>query len=210
MRKTLVSAILLGCAAFGAHAASAQSTPDSGAPDRGATFRGIRIEGNIGGDRFRSQGRHHDKLGYGATVGWDGMIAKRFVFGPEASFWRANDWNEICGPGSAGGTVCQKSFEEWSVGGRVGMLVTPNLLVFGRGAYVTNEQRKRFDAPAGQTGYYDHYNTNGYQVGGGVEYSLGRDVMHMPLYVGAQYVYSQYHDHTSRQRVMGSIGIRFK
>lgn len=212
MRKTLLTIAALGLTAFGAQAASAQDTAasDTSVQDSNPTFRGIRIEGNVGGDRFQSQGRHRDKLGYGATIGFDGVIGNKIVVGPEGSYWRANDWNEICAGGKSGGTVCQKSFEEWGAGVRAGYLVSPNFLVYGKGGYVNNEQRKSFAAPAGQTGFYDHYSSDGYQVGGGVEYSLGRDVMKMPLFVGAQYVFSQYSDHTSRQRVMGTIGFHFK
>jgi outer membrane immunogenic protein len=217
MRNTLLTVAALGMAAFGAQAASAQDTSvsdssvqDSSVQDNNPTFRGIRIEGNAGGDRFQSQGRHRDKFGYGATVGFDGVIGDKIVVGPEASYWRSNDWTEICAGGTRGGNVCQKSFQEYGAAVRAGYLVTPNFLVYGKGGYVNNEQRKSFNAPVGQTGYYDHYTTDGYQVGGGVEYSLGRDVMKMPLFVGAQYVFSQYSDHTSRQRVMGSIGFHFK
>jgi outer membrane immunogenic protein len=218
MRKALLSAVAFGLVAFGAQAASAQDTTvtdtsmqdSSSTTDTNPTFRGFRVEGNIGGDRFQSQGRHRDKFGYGATVGFDGVIGDRIVVGPEASYWRANEWNEICAGGRTGGTICQKSFQEYGAAVRAGYLVTPNFLVFGKGGYVNNEQRKSFSAPAGQTSFYDHYSTDGYQVGGGVEYSLGRDVMKMPLYVGAQYVFSQYNDHTSRQRVMGTIGFHFK
>jgi len=69
-------------------------------------------------------------------------------------------------------------------------------------------QRKRFVAAPGGSSYYDHFGTDGYQVGGGVEYTVteGR----VPAYVNLQYVYSQYNDHTSRQRVMAGVGIRFK
>ncbi len=59
---------------------------------------------------------------------------------------------------------------------------------------------------------YDHYNTDGYQLGGGVQYGMGSRFSGplSGLYVSAQYVYSQYDDHTSRQRVMGGVGIHFK
>jgi len=207
MRKVLFSALALGLTALTAQAAFAQDTTT---PDSNSTFRGIRIEGNAGGDRFQSQGHHNDRFGFGGTIGFDGVIGDKIVIGPEGSYWHANDGSENCSGGQTGGTICHKSFEEWGAGVRAGYLVTPNFLVYGKGGYVDNEQRKRFTAPAGQTGFYDHFRTDGYQVGGGVEYSLGRDVMKMPLFVGAQYVYSQYNDHTSRQRVMGSIGFHFK
>ena len=170
------------------------------------SFRGVRIEGNVGGDRFQSQGVHDDNFGYGGTIGFDGVIGGKIVVGPEGSYWRANNWAENCTPGVAGGSICHKSFEEWGAAVRVGYLVSPKLLVFGKGGYVHNDQRQRFDAPAGQTSFYDHFGIDGYQAGGGVEYSLPN----LPVYVNAQYVYSQYSDHTSRQRLMAGIGFRFK
>jgi len=193
------------------------------AQDITTEFRGFRIEGNIGGDRFQSLGEHNTKLGYGATAGFDGVIAGKIVVGPEATYWRANNWSENCGSGVNGGSVCSKSFQEYGAAVRVGYLITPNLLVFGKGGYVNNEQRKRFDATSNlfyvngqivgpEKSYYNHGRTDGYQVGGGVEYTLG-DHMSSPLsglYVSAQYVFSDYYDHTSRQRAMGGVGIRFK
>jgi len=218
MRKALLSAVAFGLVAFGAQAASAQDTTvtdtstqdSSSATDNNPTFRGFRVEGNAGGDRFQSQGRHRDKFGYGATVGFDGVIANKIVVGPEASYWRANEWSENCSRGGGNSQICQKSFEEYGAAVRAGYLVTPNFLVYGKGGYVNNQQRKRIDSPTGQNIVYDRFSTDGYQLGGGVEYSLGKDVMKMPLFVGAQYVFSQYNDHTSRQRVMGTIGFHFK
>jgi outer membrane immunogenic protein len=206
MRKILM--VAAAAAALTAGAASAQEMTTTTAETTNSSFRGFRLEGNAGGDRFQSQGRHNDRFGYGGTIGFDGMIGDRIVVGPEGSFWTANDGNENCG-GSNGGSVCHKSFEEWGVAVRAGYLVTPRALVFGKAGYVNNEQRKRFDAnTVGQTSFYDHFRTDGYQVGGGVEYTIteGR----LPVYANAQYVYSQYNDHTSRQRVMGGIGVRFK
>lgn len=181
-----------------------------------SAFRGIRVEANAGGDRFQSQGEHNDKFGYGGTIGFDGVINDRFVIGAEGTYWRANKWTENCTSGINGGSVCQKSFEEYGAAVRAGYLMTPKLLVFGKGGYVTNDQRKRFD-PSGslfyvngqivgpETGYYNHGGTDGYQVGGGAEFSL-TDM----FYVDGQYVYSNYHDHTARQRVMAGVGVRFR
>jgi outer membrane immunogenic protein len=202
MRTSITTIAALGIIAMAAQTVSAQETT--------AKLRGIRVEGNVGGDRFQSQGAHNDKLGYGGTIGFDGVINDKIVIGPEASFWRANNWTENCTPGKTGGTVCNKSFEEWGAAVRAGYLVTPSFLVYGKGGYVNNEQRKRFDAPVGQRSYYDHFRTDGYQVGGGVEYTLSDPASKLPVFIGVQYVHSQYNDHTSRQRVMGSIGFRFK
>lgn len=175
------------------------------------SFRGFRIEGNAGGDRFQSEGHHNDKFGYGGTAGFDGQIGDKIVVGAEGSYWRANKWTENNTGGVNGGNIAHKSFEEYGAAVRAGYLFTPNLLVFGKGGWVTNDQRKRFDAPVGETSFYNHTGTDGYQVGGGVEYTLPSFTgVPLPIYVNAQYVYSNYDDHTTRQRLMGGIGIRFK
>lgn len=208
-----LSIIALAGLTLQAHAASAQMMTTE--------FRGFRAEGNVGYDRFQSEGTHTNKLGYGATVGFDGILAGKIVVGPEASFWRANNWTQNCTSGINGGSVCHKSFEEYGAAVRVGYLVTPDLLVFGKGGYVSNEQRKRFDATSNlyyvggqivgpETSYYNHGRTDGYQFGGGVEYSLTGLSLPLPVYVSGQYVYANYNDHTARQRAMLGIGVRFK
>jgi outer membrane immunogenic protein len=200
------SAFFVAIAALGFTATAAQAQ-DTTTSSNGTSFRGIRIEANAGGDRFQSQGNHNDKFGYGGTIGFDGQIGERIVIGAEGSYWRANDWNENCS-GASGGTVCHKSFDEYGAAVRAGVLATPQLLIFAKGGYVNNEQRKRLDTPTG--GYYDHFNTSGYQVGGGVEYSLSGEQTRLPIYANVQYVRSQYNDHTARQRVMAGVGLRFK
>lgn len=176
--------------------------------DNGTTFRGIRVEGNVGGDRFQSEGIHNDKFGYGGTVGFDGTIGGRFVIGAEGSYWRANKWNENCQVLPDTNDICHKAFEEWGAAVRAGVLVSPQLLVFGKGGYVNGEQRRRIDSAAGTTLVYDHYNADGYQLGGGVEYDMTS--FSLPIYTNLQYVYSNYHGHSARQRVMLGVGVRFK
>ena len=169
------------------------------------SFRGFRAEVQAGGDRFQSQGDHKDKFGFGGAIGFDGVIADKIVIGPEFGYWRARGENIT--PGVDGGVVANKSFQELSAGIRAGYLVTPKTLVYGYGGYADNEQRKSFSGilPDGSDGFYNHYHTTGYQVGGGAEYSL-TDM----FYVGAGYRYSNYGNHTSRQRLFASAGIRFK
>jgi len=202
MRKMILAAAAVGAAAMVSQAASAQEVT--------STFRGFRAEANVGGDRFQSQGTHNNSLGYGGTVGFDGVLNDKFVLGAEGSFWRGQGFPQNSTAGVNGGTVNHKSFEEWGGAFRAGYLMTPQLMVFGKGGYVVNEQRKSFNAPAGETSYYNHVNTAGYQLGGGVEYSPAEDLLPVPVYVNAQYVYSNYNDHTTRHRVMAGVGVRFK
>ncbi len=207
MRARLIIALLT--ASMAAHAACADvfSNPTS--------FRGFRVEGDIGGDRFGALSSHKSKLGYGVTVGFDGVIADKILVGAEGSYWRASKWEERCVPGVYTGSFCTKSFQEFGTAARIGYLVTPKLAVFGKGGWVSNEQRTRFDpvptllyingqiVPPQQP-FYRHGSENGYQLGGGAEYNL-TDM----FYVGAQYVYARYDNHTNRKRAFLSVGVRF-
>jgi outer membrane immunogenic protein len=194
---------------------AAALVPQSAFAQMDTSFRGFRIEGNIGGDRFKAEGDHRTKLGYGGTAGFDGVIADKIVVGAEGSYWRPKGDSSDCTDFN-GGTLCQRSERELGAAVRVGYLLAPALMIFGKGGYVSDRQRNSFFASSGfyvvngqivGPGYSarDRYSTDGYQAGGGVEYSL-TDM----FYVSGQYVYSRYHDHTSRQRAMFGAGIRFK
>ena len=196
---------------LGAQAASAFDI--GGVPTE---FRGFRIEGNVGGDRFQSEGVHNTKFGYGGTAGFDGVIAERFVIGVEGSYWRPHDGTQNCTSGINGGSVCHRSFEEYGSAVRAGYLVTPKILAFLKAGYVNNRQRKIFDPTSNlfyingqivgpEHGYDNHVHSDGFQAGGGVEYSV-TDL----VYIDAQYTYSGYDDHTARQRALIGVGIRFK
>ncbi|WP_395397506.1 outer membrane beta-barrel protein [Novosphingobium sp. BL-8A] len=206
IRSLTLAAVLIAGIASQPALAQDDSTPTTSS--NGTTFRGIRVEGNIGADRFRSEGTHNDEFGYGGTIGFDGTFGERIVIGAEGSYWRANNWNENCQGLPDDNSICHKAFEEWGAAVRAGYLVTPQLLVFAKGGYVNSEQRRRIDDPDGAQLVYDHYRADGYQLGGGAEYTITQG--RMPIYVNAQYVYSNYHGHTARQRLMGGVGIRFK
>jgi outer membrane immunogenic protein len=204
MRGYVIGSLLV--AMLVPQAASAQIT---------TSFRGFRLEGNVGGDRFKAEGDKNTKLGYGGTVGFDGVIADKIVVGVEGSYWRPNNGTEAC-TGFNGGALCQQSSHELGAAVRIGYLITPKLMVFGKGGYVNDTQRNSFLSTSGLyyvngsivgpgTSAKDRYSTDGYQAGGGVEYSLTS-----MFYVSEQYVYARYDDRTSRQRAMFGAGVRFK
>lgn len=208
--KALTLAVMITGGAVSQPAFAQNDTVDSATQvaENGTSFRGIRLEGNFGGDRFQSEGNHGNKFGYGGTIGFDGTIGERLVIGAEGSFWKPGSGNENSTALADGNRIDHKAFEEWGAAVRAGVLVSPQLLVFGKAGYVNGEQRKRIVGPTGGTLVYDHYRADGYQVGGGVEYTLTQGTL--PVYLSAQYVYSNYHGNSARQRVMGGVGIRFK
>ncbi len=199
--RFLSVALAAGVGLAAVSSVQAQDASTSGSSN-GTAFRGFRAEVQGGGDRFQSQGTHDDNVSWGGAVGYDGVIADKWVVGPEFSYWHGRGENVT--PGVAGGEVAHKSFQELGVGVRGGYLVTPKILVYGIGGFVDNEQRKAFSGVDGAGGFYNHVHTDGYQLGGGVEYSLTHHV-----YTGLGYRYSNYDDHTTRQRIYASAGLRF-
>jgi outer membrane immunogenic protein len=203
MKKLCIAALFAATTAL-ATAASAQ--------DMGTSFRGFRIEGDAGYDWAHSEGDHNSKFGFGGAVGFDGVIANRIVVGPEFSYWQPNNNRNTIVSGGPGGTLYHQQRDQLAGDVRVGYLVTPDFLVFGKGGYVSEAQRELFVAPAGQSGYFGRGHADGYQYGGGVEFTLHDKFSAVPggMYVSAQYVRSQFDNHTADNHAMGGIGIRFK
>jgi len=84
-------------------------------------------------------------------------------------------------------------------------------LVFGKGGYVNEAQRKLVVADDGASAY-SRGHADGYQYGGGVEFTLHDKFSAVPggVYVSAQYVRSQFDNHTADNHAMGGIGFRFR
>jgi outer membrane immunogenic protein len=202
--KQAIAMVLIGLAALPAPA-SAQS--------KGLRLRGIRIEANAGSDRFSANETGGTKFGYGAAVGVDGEIS-RFVIGVEASYWRDSTRPTNCLTGGAG-TFCSTADRDLGAAVRAGYAVSPALLLFGKAGVVRTRQREVFTS-AGGLFYVNgqlvaappstdaRFREDGYELGGGVEYSLSRH-----FYADAQYVHSRYRNRTSRNRVMAGLGYRF-
>jgi len=198
IKKVAIAALTLAVCGT---AASAQDT----------SFRGFRIEGQAGYDWAHSEGNSNGKFGFGGAAGFDGVIANRIVIGPEFNYWHENHGGNTVATGFDGGYVLHQQRDQ--IGGdiRVGYLVTPDFLVFGKGGYV-NEGQRRLIAYNDGSSSYGRGRADGYQYGGGVEFTLHDKFSAVPggLYVSAQYVRSQFDNHTADNHAMGGIGFRFK
>jgi outer membrane immunogenic protein len=204
MKKLCFVALLAATTAF-ASAASAQ--------DLNTSFRGFRIEGNAGYDWAHSEGDHNSKFAYGGSAGFDGVVADRIVIGPEFSYWHPNHSNNtVATPVGPAGTFFHQQRDQLAGDIRVGYLVTPDFLLFGKGGYVNESQREVLVAPTGQVASFRSGRADGYQYGGGVEFTLHDKFSAVPggVYVSAQYVRSQFDNHTADNHAMGGIGFRFK
>src|SRR5688500_4725277 len=129
LSKSAVSAIALATSLI-ATQASAQG------------LRGIRAEAQVGYSQFHANGHKDGQIGYGAAGGVDFDLGG-FIVGGEGTFWWAPAETEgVDGPGYAE----HKTFEEYGLALRAGVMASPSTLVYGKVGLVRNEQRKRFTA----------------------------------------------------------------
>ena len=168
---------------------------------QGIQLRGVRADAQVGIDRFYSEGNNDSHLAYGGALGVDTFVGDNFVLGVEGTFLNSRAENITRdGPGVAE----RKSFEEWGGAIRAGVMMTPSTLVYAKGGFVVNEQRKYFNADNPFGSYYNHYRTKGYVVGAGVEQMLGER-----LYVKAEGRYANYKTNSSRLTGLIGLGVLF-
>ena len=105
------------------------------------SLRGFRAEGQVGITSFHSEGSSKSKIGWGGAVGVDAYVANSFVLGAEGTYW---DSVRRTHGSMVRVSRNHKMFQEWGLGVRAGVMVTPSTLVYGKVAYVRDEQRKEF------------------------------------------------------------------
>jgi outer membrane immunogenic protein len=162
-------------------------------------FSGFRLEAVGGLDRAQADHHKNDGFLYGGAAGYD-VAAGRVRFGPElevtGSTEKACDDTPI-------GRDCMQPGRDIFVGGRVGVVATPKLLVYGKAGYTNAWITDRIDAgPADRFSISD--DRSGYRVGAGVEYAMSRR-----LFVKTEYRYSHYTGNMSRNQIVGGLGFRF-
>ena len=161
------------------------------AQDGQPTFSGGHVEAIAGYDHVRGGGEGRDGLLYGIGAGYD-LRSHDAVFGIEGEL--ADSTTDDCV-----GTVCVRAGRDIYVGGRVGAVVSPNVLLYGKLGY-TNA---RVVVTTGA--FRDGTNLDGIRAGAGVEWAIPRT----PLSLRAEYRYSNYQDGVFRHQGVAGLAFRF-
>jgi outer membrane immunogenic protein len=157
------------------------------------TFSGAHVEALGGWDRVQGGGSHDDGALYGVGAGYD-IQRGNAVFGVEGEASDSTQKEEL-------GGVTQHAARDLYVGGRAGVVVGGNNLLYAKAGY-TNA---RFSVTGTDTGVtLARGNLDGYRVGAGIEHQLSNN-----MFLKAEYRYSNYKDGVSRNQVLGGVGIRF-
>jgi outer membrane immunogenic protein len=201
MRK-LILATAATAAALAALPAAAQTA---------APFTGPRIEALGGYDTLQdgsdgdSEGR--DGFVYGGAIGYDVQLGG-LVAGVEAeltdSTTRARSYNAL----AAGDRFQVEAGRDIYVGGRLGYVISPQAMIYGKAGYTNARVEARYDDPT--LSIRDDADLDGFRVGAGLEYNITPSA-----YVKGEYRYSHYGEiedydiDADRHQLMAGVGIRF-
>lgn len=184
MKQTIRAAILaVGLLPAGMAAAHAQ-TGD------GTPFTGFYLGGLVGYDDYHlnndatlpgfgmASGRiDHmggDGIAGGAIVGYNIALAPRVIAGVEGQFRYSDAGGSTTTPGTTGLSDLQtKARESWGLGGRLGFLPMPNMMLYASGGWTNSRFRTSIDDASGANIFRDSLTRDAWRVGGGVETALG-------------------------------------
>ncbi len=149
--------------------------------------------GRIGGDGFV----------YGATAGYDIALDKVRV-GPEVEF--TDSTQKECRPDTAVAATavyCERGDRDLYAGARLGYVVSPKLMVYGKGGYTNARFSSKIDG-AGALDMGTSHDRDGYRIGAGAEYAVTKAV-----YVSGEYRYSHWSGDVHKNQLLAGVGLRF-
>lgn len=185
---------IASCAAL---ALAAFATPAMAQTADQFPFSGLRVGGEVGYDHIRSGSTEDvddtrdlkqsiDGVTYGGVVGYDFPAGDSLRIGAEASFSGStaardfdNDRPTVFNLGNV------RADNEIYVGGRVGVVTAPSTMIYAKAGY-TN-QRYSITGSNGTVALDQKLDTDGWRVGAGAEFAIGRNA-----YIGTEYRYSNY------------------
>lgn len=211
-----------------AASAAAIATP---AAAQEAPFTGPRVGVEAGYDHIRSGSTEDvdtdrdlkqsiDGVAYSGVIGYDAAVSPNVRIGAEASYGDSSaSWDNDNQEPNVFNLGRVEAGREFYVGGRVGYVTSPDLMLYVKGGY-TN-QRFNFEGTDGTVDAGQRLDTDGYRVGAGAEYAFSNN-----MYGGLEYRYSNYSEgeldfngdapdssrfniDTDRHQVMATVGVRF-
>ena len=160
-----------------------------------------------------------DGFGYGVQLGYDVDLGG-VVVGAEAEYSDSTAGVEFDeGDPETFGLGNVETGRDLYFGARIGAKVGPNAMVYAKGGYTNTKYEVR--ASDGTTEFTQDFDTDGYRLGAGAEYALGRNA-----FVKLEYRYSNYSEgevdfdgaaddsdrfdiDLDRHQVMAGVGFRF-
>ncbi|WP_176787224.1 outer membrane protein [Sphingomonas sp. NFR15] len=167
-----------------------------------SAFVGPRITIVGGWDRIDHDGENGSGFVYGGNAGYD-IAVGRVRLAPEVEV--TGTTQKSCFT-VTNGRRCERGDRDLYVGGHVGYVVAPSVLLYGKAGYTNGRFSDRLTRVAGgTTTQIDRRDDrSGFRLGAGLEYALAEH-----FFVTGEYRYSNYSDGFSRNQVLGGAGFRF-
>jgi len=194
MRKFAFAAALL--AGTIATPTLAQDNPNLG---------GFHVDGIVGYDRTGIQDQHANGVTYGVGAGYD-FRAGNAIFGVEAEASDSTADRSVDGAVIATDTLRVRAGRDLYVGGRVGVGVGGNSLIYAKAGYTNARFRVDYEDGTAATApdFIQRTNLDGIRAGVGAQIGVGSNA-----YLRTEYRYSNYQDGVDRHQVVGGFGVRF-
>ena len=194
MRKFAFAAALL--AGTIATPALAQDNPNLG---------GFHVDGIVGWDHPSIQDQHANGVVYGVGAGYD-VRAGNAIFGIEAEATDSTSDRTVNGVAIAGDNLRVRSGRDLYVGGRAGVGIGSNSLLYVKAGYTNARVRVDYDDGTAATvsDFTHRTNLDGIRAGVGAQFGIGSNA-----YLRTEYRYSNYEQGVDRHQVVGGLGFRF-
>ena len=174
----------------------------------------IDIDYDDGVDAFSDDGSDSG-LNIGAELGFDFPIGTGAVAGVYGGVEWAN--TKECGEIYGDDEACLKLGRSFTLGGRIGAIISPRALIYVKGGYSNGQIKATYeDFIDSDFNFSDSANRDGYHLGLGGELSLSNNV-----YARAEYVRTNYNDYdysdedvdvkvdSHRDQLLVGVGFRF-
>jgi outer membrane immunogenic protein len=218
MRKLVLTALVVTAAAVSSPAFAQDAAPFSGPRIGVIAGWDHLVPGNSDDSYYRNN--NADGVVYGVDGGYDVRAGRNLVLGidGEVSGSTAKVDSDPYNNSDDFGYGRVKTGRDLYLGGRVGFLLSPKTMIYGKAGY-TNA---RLDLTANETGAEtgQHFNLDGYRLGAGIEEQLSPHT-----YAKVEYRYSNYSDarlefpnggntdnfdvDTDRHQIVAGVGFRF-
>ena len=187
--------------AFAAFLAASVATP-AFAQDT-APFTGFRLEGLVGYDSAGNEDVDNDSgVAYGVGAGYDFQMGN-MVAGIEGEYADSTVDECVQDFEVAGDELCAQVGRDLYVGGRIGSLVGPQTLLYGKAGYTNARLETEYDPVTGDNVEVGD-NLDGVRLGAGLEHAIGPN-----SFVKAEYRYSNYEDGFEKHQALAGFGFRF-